>query len=271
VANEGLGGHRDVKDVEGLAEYNLSYGLPGKPGYRYRRPFDFFTFDLPSSCPMPTSVSNRYRERVDPGPPRRRTATTPASTRADCGVSLAAYDYLSPQIFRVSTTALSLGTVVQWWPWRWIALQAPRSAASASAPPAPWPTGPSADYHFGVVPQVVLGTRAIFGDRAMLEVLARGFFVARGLGPGRRRDTSNIGGEFIGRLNAGVQRPPLGTARARHPVRRLDARCAPDGPPRPPSADRDHKPHLQLPGPLPVRRVEWRDDPAAATDRQTPR
>jgi hypothetical protein len=33
------------------------------------------------------------------------------------------FDYLSPQIFRVSTTALSLGTVGQWWLTRRIALQ----------------------------------------------------------------------------------------------------------------------------------------------------
>ena len=32
------------------------------------------------------------------------------------------YDYLSPQIFRVSTTAISFGTVAQWWLARKIAL-----------------------------------------------------------------------------------------------------------------------------------------------------
>jgi hypothetical protein len=59
------------------------------------------------------------------------------------------------------------------------------------------------DYHFGVVPQVVLGSRLIFGDRAMLEVAGRGFFVAAGSGQEGGVSTSNIGGEIIGRVNAG--------------------------------------------------------------------
>ena len=202
VANEGLGGHRDVKDVEGLAEYNLSYGLPGKPGYRYRRPFDFFTFDL-LVVPNADSVSNAIENASIRGLLVGAGYDAGEHARGLWGL-FGSYDYLSPQIFRVSTTALSLGTVVQWWPWRWIALQGTALGGVGFGAAGTVADRAERDYHFGVVPQVVLGTRAIFGDRAMLEVLARGFFVAAGSGREGGVSTSNIGDEFIGRLNAGV-------------------------------------------------------------------
>jgi hypothetical protein len=60
------------------------------------------------------------------------------------------------------------------------------------------------DYHFGVVPQAVLGTRLIVGDRLMLELGGRGFFVAAGSGREGGVSTSNIGGEVISRASAGL-------------------------------------------------------------------
>src|SRR6266511_2308159 len=44
VTNEGLA--NDVKRQEGSADYSMTYGLPGKPGYRYTRPFDYFHFEF---------------------------------------------------------------------------------------------------------------------------------------------------------------------------------------------------------------------------------
>ena len=32
-----------------LADFSLDYGLPGKPGYAYRRPFDYFAFQITAS------------------------------------------------------------------------------------------------------------------------------------------------------------------------------------------------------------------------------
>ena len=200
VENEGLGG-QEVNDVEGLAEYNLSYGLPGKPGYRYRRPFDFFTFDL-LVVPNASSVSNAIENASIRGLLVGTDYSVGNSARGLWGL-FGSYDYLSPQIFRVSTTALSLGTVAQWWLSRVVALQGTALGGVGFGAAGTVADRAERDYHFGVVPQVVLGSRLIFGDRAMLEVLGRGFFVAAGSGREGGVSTSNIGGEIIGRVNAG--------------------------------------------------------------------
>lgn len=202
VKNEGLGGHVEVNDVEGLIEYNMSYGLPGKPGYRYQRPFDFFTFDL-HVVPSADDVSNAIENASIRG--------LLVGTGYDAGTSgrglwglFGSYDYLSPQIFRVSTTALSLGTVAQRWLSQVVALQGTALGGVGFGAAGTVADRAERDYHFGVVPQVVLGARIIFGDRAMLEVLGRGFFVAAGSGREGGVKTSNFGDEIIGRINAGL-------------------------------------------------------------------
>src|SRR5450759_2009074 len=35
-----------LKRNEALIDYSMDYGLPGKPGYSYTRPFDYFTFQI---------------------------------------------------------------------------------------------------------------------------------------------------------------------------------------------------------------------------------
>ena len=35
-----------VRNRQGAADYSISYGLPGKPGYEYKRPFDYFHFEF---------------------------------------------------------------------------------------------------------------------------------------------------------------------------------------------------------------------------------
>jgi hypothetical protein len=34
---------------EALVDYSIDYGLPGKPGYTYTRPYDYFTFQATAS------------------------------------------------------------------------------------------------------------------------------------------------------------------------------------------------------------------------------
>jgi Domain of unknown function (DUF3943) len=201
VANEGLGGQTDIKDVEGLVEYNIAYGLPGKPGYRYQRPFDYFTFDL-VLVPNASSPSNAFENASIRG-----LLVGTGYDAGDNGRGLwglfGSYDYLSPQIFRVSTAALSLGTVAQWWLSRVVALQGTALGGVGFGAAGTVADRGERDYHFGVAPQVVLGSRLIVGDRAMLEVAGRGFFVAAGSGREGGVSTSNIGDEIIGRVNAG--------------------------------------------------------------------
>ena len=85
----------------------------------------------------------RHRERVDPRTPRGRPYDLGDDFRGVWGV-FGNYDYFSPQIFRVSSTAVSMGTVFQWWLTRHVALQGTALGGSGSARRAPSATGPSA-------------------------------------------------------------------------------------------------------------------------------
>ena len=99
----------------------MMYGLPGKPGYNYSRPFDYFEFEM-------TAISNRVtrsiRWRISP------TRGILVGTDYEGGNSYrglwglyGSYDYIARDDLRVSTTALSLGTTGQWWLSRSVALQ----------------------------------------------------------------------------------------------------------------------------------------------------
>lgn len=103
------------------------------------------------------------------------------------------YDYLSPTIFRVSTTAVSLGTTGQYWPAPEWALQGTvlGGVGFGAAGQTPAPIG-TRDYHYGVTPQALVASRLIYGDRGALEVVGRGYFVS-GTGSDNSRGTEEIG------------------------------------------------------------------------------
>jgi hypothetical protein len=110
------------------------------------------------------------------------------------------YDYISPSIFRVSSTALSLGTTAQWWLSRSVALQGSAlggvgfGAAGTIAAVGDAATG-IRDYHYGVVPQGLLALRLIFGNAAMLDLTGREYYVT-----GKGSDNAN-GSEHVFRGN----------------------------------------------------------------------
>lgn len=110
--------------------------------------------------------------------------------------------YLSPQIFRVSSTALSLGTVAQWWLSRAVALQGTAHGGVGFGAAGTVADRAERDYHYGVIPRALLGLRLIFGDRAMLEGTGRTYLVA-GTGAGAPVSTDHFGQEIITRWNAG--------------------------------------------------------------------
>jgi hypothetical protein len=51
---------------EALVDYAIDYGLPGKPGYTYNRPFDYFSFQGTASTAngFENSLSARLSERI---------------------------------------------------------------------------------------------------------------------------------------------------------------------------------------------------------------
>ena len=93
------------------------------------------------------------------------------------------YDYISPEIFRVSSTALSLGTTAQWWLSRSVALQGTvlggvGFGAAGTIASVGTPALGERDYHFGYTPQGLLALRLIFGHAAMLDLTAREYYVS---------------------------------------------------------------------------------------------
>jgi hypothetical protein len=108
------------------------------------------------------------------------------------------YDYISPHIFRVSSTSVSLGTTYQWWLSQAVALQGSILGGVGYAAAGNVAQVGLRDYHYGVAPQGLLALRLIFGDRAMLDLTGRTYYLT-GVGgddPG--------GNETIERLNMGL-------------------------------------------------------------------
>jgi len=171
--------------------YSLSYGLPGKPGYSYKRPFDYFQFELTAfSRPDYFSIATEgllIGEKYEVG----------NSYRGIWGL-YGNFDYASPRSFHVSSTAVSLGTTVQWWLAPAVALQGAVLGGIGFGAGGDGPQVGDRDYHFGVTGRGLLALRLIFDNLAMFEVKGREYYISQ-LG-GSKPD----GSEFITSLEAGL-------------------------------------------------------------------
>ena len=159
-----------VKQQGAIGDFTFTYGLPGKPGYTYTRPFDYFDFHL-------TSVTANIIESIETrGLLVGTSYASGDSTRGIWGL-YGSYDYIAPQIFRVSTTALSLGTTWQTWLSQDVALQGTALAGTGYGAAGSIKRTGERDYHYGATPQALLSLRLILGDRAMLDVTGREYYV----------------------------------------------------------------------------------------------
>jgi hypothetical protein len=163
-----------VRRNEAQAEFSLDYGMPGKEDYAYRRPFDYFAFQATASS------ANGFENVMTRGLLAGRPYRAGADYRGIWGL-YGSYDYISPQTFRVSSTALSLGTTGQWGRGDWVVsgtglaglgYTAVGTINSAAA-------GVDRDYHYGVAPQVLLAARLVHADKWALDLTARDYFVSK--------------------------------------------------------------------------------------------
>jgi hypothetical protein len=102
------------------------------------------------------------------------------------------FNYLSPGIFRVSSTALSIGTTAQQRFSEGVALQGSALGGvgfGAAGTVADDET--DRDYHYGAIPQAAIDLRLVLGDAVLLEVEGREFFVVGG-GFDDNRGSENI-------------------------------------------------------------------------------
>jgi hypothetical protein len=89
------------------------------------------------------------------------------------------YDYIAPQTFRVSSTALSLGTTGQLWLSDSVAVQGTALSGVGYAAVGTTHSTANNDYHYGLAPQAVVALRFIFGERASIDLTGREYFVSR--------------------------------------------------------------------------------------------
>src|SRR6266702_394441 len=164
------------------ASITVGYGLPGKPGYEYTRPFDYFNFEL--ALDDVNGVESVFSRGLLYG----TDYGNGANYRGIWGL-YGIYDYVAPNVFRVSNTATALGTTSQWWVSQSVALQGPAMLgvgyAGGGVIRGAGVRAPSAmgegqrNYHYGVAPESVLALRLILGDRAALDLTGRYYYISR--------------------------------------------------------------------------------------------
>ncbi|MBC7415488.1 MAG: DUF3943 domain-containing protein [Herminiimonas sp.] len=161
-----------IKRAEALANFAMDYGLPGKNGYSYDRPFDYFNFEVAaSSANGIESITNR-------GLLIGREYESGKNYRGIYGL-YGSYDYIAPQVFRVSSTALSFGTTGQIWLSKSIALQGTATTGIGYAAAGSVRTVGERDYNYGLAPQALIALRLTFDDTAALDFNVREYFVSR--------------------------------------------------------------------------------------------
>ncbi len=176
-------------------DYAMDYGLPGQPGYRYDRPFDYFDFELQLSSA--NGVENLTTNGLLLGD-RFRIGD---DVRGIAGV-YGGYEYLSPQVFHLSTTSVSLGGMLQWRAGPWLAVQTSvLGGVGYSAASTTLRDVDSSEYHYGMAPRAAATLRVVAGERAAIDVAARlvslGSIANRAAG---RDDISRIESAFTWRV-----------------------------------------------------------------------
>ena len=189
-----LGGLNPVGRKDVTANFSMAYGLPGKPGYEYARPLDYFHVELIAV----SNVHNPVEDVIIRGLLIGGKYEAGDSYRGIWGL-YGGYDYIAPQIFRVSSTGVSIGTSYQWSPAHLVALQGSVLGGVVGYGAAGNIAGlGERDYHYGIAPQGTLALRLSLGGRVMLDATGRQYYIT-GLG-----STETGGDENIGRLNLGL-------------------------------------------------------------------
>jgi hypothetical protein len=181
---------RDVASVD----FAMSYGLPGKEGYSYSRPFDNFNFEFsvgPHKYPVEQLlargllIGDGYEAGKD--------------LKGVWGL-YGSYDYIAPYTFKAANTALSLGTDFRSRLAPGIAMQGFISGGGGYGA-AGIDTGKEQvhrTYRYGTTVQGLVSLGLSLGDIAIVEGAAREYYVS-GLG-----GTSPHGTELIGRYSGGL-------------------------------------------------------------------
>lgn len=175
----------DFKRSEVPLHFSIDYGLPGRKGYEYTRPFDYFNFQTTASSA--NGVENVMTRGLLVG----KSYEAGPNYRGVWGV-YGSYDYIAPQTFRISSTAVSLGTTAQWWLGDSFSLQGTYmlGLGYAAVGTTHGAVG-DRDYNYGVAPQTLLALRLTKDDTASFDLTAREYFVSN-VGSGTSGGHDNI-------------------------------------------------------------------------------
>lgn len=175
---------------EAVADFSSAYGLPGDSDYGYHRPFDYFNFQFTTSTG--SRFENIFSRGLLVGTPYGRDADR---YRGIWGI-YGTYDYVAPQVFRVSTTALALGTTLERKLSGSGALQSTLSAGVGYGAGGGISNENGNDYHFGLTPQLLADVRVIPTDRVAFDFTLRDYYISR------LASVTHQGSEHIARADA---------------------------------------------------------------------
>jgi len=158
---------------ETAADVSVEYGMPGKPDYEYHRPFDYFNFQFTSS------TASRFENIFSRGLLAGHAYGEPTGRSQGVWGLYGSYDYVSPQIFRVSSVAFSLGNTAQRRVGDSSAIQSTILAGVGYGTAGGLGSADDNDYHYGLTPQMLGAVRFVAGGRVALDVTLRDYYVSR--------------------------------------------------------------------------------------------
>lgn len=130
---------------------------------RHTRPFDYFNLQAT------VSSANGFESLMTRGLLLGTNYEAGANCRGIFGL-YGSYDYTAPQIYRVSSTALSMGTTAELRLSESVALQGTGLlGVGYAAVGSTRANAPERAYHCGLAPQALLYLRAICGEKTSLE------------------------------------------------------------------------------------------------------
>ncbi len=169
-----------------IADLSVTYGQPGKPGYSYTRPFDYFRLDVEVSSIREALLQSLLLRGFIVGD----NYDLGSSYRGIWGL-YGLYDYISPGLFRASNTGLAFGTTAQWWLSSKVALQYTALVGVGFGAAGTIAKRGERDYHYGVAPEAVLGVRLLLSDIASIELSGREYMIS-GVGSDDSQGLENV-------------------------------------------------------------------------------
>ena len=173
-------------------DFAMYYGLPGHEGYGYDRPFDYFSFRFTALGHAKNAIENIMVNGLLAG----EKYEYGSNFQGVWGL-YGNYDYFAPHLFKVSSTALSLGTTALW---RLTSLTALHGSVTGGAGygAAGIDEGETRTYRYGTTFQAQADLRLDLGELAQLEAGLNEYYVSSIGG------TDPKGSELVGRFKAGI-------------------------------------------------------------------